>query len=102
MAIAATAHTPGSGPGAPAELPAPSRKSRRTLLILLVPGLAWLTVFFLVPIATLAGTSTQSPAPSGDIGAFVQTFSFGNYSRVIQTYHEQFVRSFVYAGLATL
>jgi spermidine/putrescine transport system permease protein len=100
MAIAATAHTPGSG--TTDDLVPPSRKNRRILLFLLVPGLAWLGLFFLVPVITLFFTSTQSPAPSGEIGAFVQTFSFGNYSRVVQTYHEQFVRSFVYAAMATL
>jgi len=100
MALAVAAHTPGSG--TPAPPPSSSRKRRPILLVLLLPGLAWLGVFFLVPIFTLLGTSTQSPAPSGEIGAFVQTFSFGNYGRVISDYHEQFVRSFVYAGLATV
>jgi spermidine/putrescine transport system permease protein len=72
------------------------------LLLLLVPGLAWLTFFFLIPIFTLLGTSTQTPAPSGEIGAFVQTFHFSNYARVIGDYQEQFARSFFYAALATL
>jgi spermidine/putrescine transport system permease protein len=98
MAIANAAHTVAG----PDDLAPSSRKNWRILLFLLVPGLAWLAIFFLVPIFTLFGTSTQTPAPSGDIGAFVQTFSFGNYSRVIDTYHEQFIRSFVYAGLATI
>jgi spermidine/putrescine transport system permease protein len=78
------------------------RGNRRILLLLLVPGLAWLTIFFLVPIFTLLGTSTQTPAPSGEIGAFVQTFDLGNYARVVGDYQEQFARSFVYAAIATL
>jgi spermidine/putrescine transport system permease protein len=100
MAITTVAHTPGAGPE---DLPPPvSRKNRKVLLFLLLPGLAWLTIFFLVPIFTLLGTSTQTPAASGEIGAFVQTFHFANYGRVIQDYQAQFIRSFVYAGLATL
>jgi spermidine/putrescine transport system permease protein len=101
VAISTVAHTPGSAPDAPPPVLA-GRKNRRILLFLLVPGLAWLAVFFLVPIFTLLGTSTQTPAPSGEIGAFVQTFDFGNYARVIGDYQEQFARSFIYAGLATL
>ncbi len=98
MAIANATHTAAG----PEPLPPASRKNRRVLLFLLVPGLAWLTIFFLFPIFTLLGTSTQTPAPSGDIGAFVQTFHFANYSHVISTYHEQFIRSFIYAALATI
>ena len=100
MAITTVAHTPGAGPE---DLPPPvSRKSRKVLLFLLLPGLIWLAVFFLVPIFTLLGTSTQTPAASGEIGAFVQTFDFGNYARVIGDYQAQFIRSFFYAGLATV
>jgi spermidine/putrescine transport system permease protein len=101
VAISTVAHTPGSAPDAPPPPPV-SRKSRRILLLLLVPGLAWLAVFFLVPIFTLLGTSTQTAVPDGDIGEFQQTFDFGNYARVIGDYQEQFARSFIYAGLATL
>jgi spermidine/putrescine transport system permease protein len=100
MAITTVAHTPGAGPE---NLPPPvSRKSRKVLLFLLLPGLIWLAVFFLVPIFTLLGTSTQTPAASGEIGAFVQTFDFGNYARVIGDYQAQFIRSFFYASLATV
>jgi spermidine/putrescine transport system permease protein len=100
VAISTVVHTPGSAPDAS---PAPEgTKNRRILLFLLVPGLAWLAIFFLVPIFTLFGTSTQTPVPDGDIGEFQQTFDFGNYARVIGDYQEQFARSFIYAGLATL
>jgi spermidine/putrescine transport system permease protein len=102
MSIAAVAHT-GSGPEPGQEPPAatPGRRSKLPYLLLL-PGMAWLLVFFAVPILTLAGTSTQTPAPNGEIGAFVQTFEFGNYPEAIREYGGHFVRSFTYAGLATL
>jgi spermidine/putrescine transport system permease protein len=98
MAISTVAHTGGTQP--PEEARRPGR--RRIVLFLLLPGLLWLAVFFVVPIVTLLGTSTQTPAPSGEIGAFVQTFDFGNYARAVGDYQEQLIRSFLYAGLATL
>jgi spermidine/putrescine transport system permease protein len=102
VAIGTVVHHPGGGP-APVPTGSPKgRRTRRVVLILLVPGLLWLGIFFLVPLFTLLGTSTQTPAASGETGAFVQTFDFGNYARVVSDYQEQFIRSFVYAGLATL
>ena len=67
--------------------------------ILLAPGLAWLAVFFLVPTYYLAHTSLQSG--SLDVG-YAFTWAWENYSDAISTYHEQFVRSLEYAGIATL
>jgi spermidine/putrescine transport system permease protein len=98
VVITTVPHAPGSAP----DEPPTSRPSRRILWFLLAPGLTWLAVFFLVPIFILLGTSTQTPAPSGETGAFVQTFDFANYGRVIGAYQEQLARSFIYAGLATL
>jgi spermidine/putrescine transport system permease protein len=102
VSIAAVAHT-GSGPEHGQEPPA-TTPGRRTWLpyLLLLPGLAWLAVFYAIPIVTLLGTSTQSPVPGGDVGAFQQTFDFGNYTEAVGEYGEQFFRSFLYAGLATL
>ena len=101
MAIATAARTElGNEPGG---APATTRRGRRfTPYLLLLPGLAWLAVFFVVPIVTLAGTSTQTPDASGEIGAFVQTFRFANYTDAIREYAPQLGRSFVYAGVATV
>jgi spermidine/putrescine transport system permease protein len=101
VSIAAVAHT-GSGPESGGE-PPPQPPGRRSWLpyLLLLPGLAWLAVFFAVPIVTLFGTSTQTPVPGGDIGEFVQTFRFANYAEAVAEYSEQFIRSFLYAGIAT-
>lgn len=73
-----------------------------TPYLLLLPGLAWLTVFFVVPLITLLGTSTQTPGPSGETGVFVQTFRFTNYWDALTAYEAQFIRSFLYAGIATV
>ena len=102
MALGSLAHgpTPGSSSAPPGD-GGPRRRSRLPYLLLL-PGLAWLAVFFAVPVLTLFGTSLQTPVPGGDIGQFTQTFRFANYPDAVGGYGEQFARAFLYAGLATL
>jgi spermidine/putrescine transport system permease protein len=70
-----------------------------TPYLLLAPGLAWLAVFFVVPLGFLAYQSLQSG--NFDVG-YSFTWAWGNYSDAIRNYHEQFVRSLEYAGIATL
>ena len=77
-------------------------KPSRLPYLLLLPGLAFLSIFFILPILNLAATSTQSPAASGEIGSYVQTFQFSNYVNAFLESREQFARSFIYATLATL
>jgi len=101
VAITAVAHTGETDPE-PELRPAGSRRRRRVVLFLLLPGLTWLAVFFVVPIAYLFGTSLQRPVPGGDIGQFEPAAEFGTYVDAISRYHEQFLRSFGYALLATL
>lgn len=67
--------------------------------LLLAPGLAWLALFFLVPTYYLANTSLQTG--SLDVG-YALTWAWENYTDAISTYHEQFVRSLEYAGIATV
>jgi spermidine/putrescine transport system permease protein len=67
--------------------------------VLLAPGLAWLAVFFLVPMYYLASTSLQTG--SLEVG-YTLTWAWGNYSHAFSTYHEQFLRSLKYAGAATV
>ena len=70
-----------------------------TPYLLLVPGVAWLAVFFIVPLGFLAYQSLQS----GDIDfGYAFTWSWGNYWHAIRDYRVQFVRSLEYAGIATL
>ena len=70
-----------------------------TPYLLLAPGLAWLAVFFVAPLGFLAYQSLQSG--SFDFG-YEFTWAWENYREAISTYHEHLIRSFVYAGLATL
>jgi spermidine/putrescine transport system permease protein len=70
-----------------------------TPYLLLAPGLAWLAVFFIAPLGFLGYQSLQSG--SFDFG-YQFTWAWDNYRDAISTYHEHLIRSFVYAGLATL
>ncbi len=78
------------------------RRRRRIAYLLLLPGLLWLGIFFVAPIVTLFGTSLQTPVPGGDVGQYEQSFRFANYTDAISEYLPHFVRSFAYAGTATV
>jgi spermidine/putrescine transport system permease protein len=67
--------------------------------LLLLPGLGWLAIFFLVPVFIMVLESLKSGTI--DTG-FTLTWEFSNYTEALSDYNEQFLRSFEYAGLATL
>ncbi|HEX6888625.1 MAG TPA: ABC transporter permease [Candidatus Nanopelagicales bacterium] len=69
---------------------------------LLLPGMLWLTVFFVVPLVSLFATSLQSPVSDNPDDGYYFNWDFSNYSEALSRYGEQYVRSFVFAGLATL
>jgi spermidine/putrescine transport system permease protein len=79
----------------------PRRKSRVALLLLL-PGILYLVLFFLVPLVSLVITSLQSPSAFGDVGSYQTAFDWNNYVVSITQYGDQIVRSFLYAVLATI
>jgi spermidine/putrescine transport system permease protein len=66
--------------------------------LLLAPGLAWLVVFFLVPMYYLGDTSLQTG--SLETG-YSLTWAWHNYTDAITQYGPWFGRSLEYAGLAT-
>jgi len=69
-----------------------------TPYLLLAPGVLWLAIFFLIPLVFLGYESLQS----GLFPNFEFTWQFSNFSDGIRDYHEQLVRSFLYAGIATV
>jgi spermidine/putrescine transport system permease protein len=73
-----------------------------TPYLLLIPGMGFLFIFFLVPIFNLAQTSTQTPRAGGDTGEYEQTFRFANYIDAFFENREQFGRSFLYALITTI
>jgi len=65
---------------------------------LLGPGTIWLVLFFVVPLYFMAKLSLES----GVVGELRFDWNWSNYSEALSAYDTQFVRSFVYAGVATL
>src|SRR5512132_4328463 len=70
-----------------------------TPYLLLLPGIVWLALFFVAPLGFLGYQSLQTG--TFDTG-YTFDWAFSNYWNAISDYHEQFVRSFVYAGIATI
>jgi spermidine/putrescine transport system permease protein len=69
--------------------------------LLLVPGLLWLAVFFVFPTVQLFFTSLYDPSGSYETG-YAMTWHFGNYADAVRDNFTLFVRSFMYAGIATV
>ena len=67
--------------------------------LLLLPGIAFLAVFFLVPLYYLGYTSLQT----GDLfTGYTFTWAWENYSDAFSLYRGHFVRSLEYAAIATV
>src|ERR687886_2618013 len=78
-----------------------SLRRRRALLpwLFLGPGLLWLIVFFAIPLVNQANVSLETGDPET---GYVFNWAFGTYSSAISDYHEQFLRSIFYSGVATV
>jgi spermidine/putrescine transport system permease protein len=90
------------GQPVPTDLPVLRRgwNIRRALapLLLILPGGAWLVVFFVVPVVVTAFISLES----GDIfSGFTFTWDFSNYSQAISEFGPIFIRSIEYGLIAT-
>jgi spermidine/putrescine transport system permease protein len=90
----------GTGGKAPAEDSARSvGSSAWTPVFLLTPGLGWLFLFFLIPTIVMIWTSLQS----GTIfTGFTFTAEVSNYWQAITDYGDTFIKSMVYALIATI
>jgi len=77
-------------------------KKSRIVLLLLLPGMMYLGLFFITPFVSLVTTSLQAPVLGGGIGEYQPGFEIGNYAFVTGEYLEQIVRAFIYATVATL
>jgi spermidine/putrescine transport system permease protein len=73
-------------------------KRRAAAYGLLLPGTAWLVVFFLIPLYFLGRLSLNV-----NLGTYYPfNWHWQNYSDALSLYDTQFIRSFIYSGLATL
>jgi spermidine/putrescine transport system permease protein len=73
------------------------RRGWATPYALLTPGMAWLLVFFVVPMYYLGKMSLEQ----GLFPLFSFSWAWGNFSDAVSAYQTQFVRSLQYAGTAT-
>ncbi|MEV0426632.1 ABC transporter permease [Micromonospora sp. NPDC050495] len=97
MSALAHVSTPAGEPAAP---PAPRRGRHRLLpYLLLLPGAAWLLVFFALPLLQLAAASLYDPSGSLATG-YAMTGAFGNYPAALEQYWPQLARSFGYSAIA--
>jgi spermidine/putrescine transport system permease protein len=67
--------------------------------LLILPGLAWLGLFFLVPIYYLGNTSLQEGSVQT---GYELTWAWSTYADVLTQHHEQLLRSLEFAGIATV
>lgn len=82
--------------------PQVQRKTSRIALLLLLPGILYLVLFFLTPLVSLVMTSLQAPREFGDIGQYDYAFNWQNYVTVMEDYWPHILRSFGYALVATV
>jgi spermidine/putrescine transport system permease protein len=75
-------------------------RRRRWGWLLLLPGMIWLIVFFIIPTIQLFFTSLYDPSGSY-IDGYSMTWHFQNYWDAIAENYKLIIRSFVYAGIAT-
>jgi spermidine/putrescine transport system permease protein len=78
----------------------PSAARRRAIVFLLLPGLLWLTLFFVVPLYSLVATSLYDPSGGIDTG-YQMTWHAANYAQAIGDYSGPLARSLLYGALAT-
>ncbi|MBA2953413.1 ABC transporter permease subunit [Nocardioides sp. MAH-18] len=96
------ASTAGAAPVAVADVePDTGRRRGLTGYLLILPGVLWLVLFFVVPFYSLVATSLYDPAGS-DFRGYEMTYHFQNYWTALQEYWTPLVRSLVYGGIATL
>ncbi|MFM9139280.1 MAG: ABC transporter permease, partial [Solirubrobacterales bacterium] len=75
------------------------RKRALIPLLFVLPGLAWLILFYAIPIVSQVWVSTQTGNPDD---GFVQTWNFSVYPEAVSEYLPHRGRSVLYAGIDTL
>jgi spermidine/putrescine transport system permease protein len=81
---------------------ASSTRSRLTPYLLVLPAVAYLGLFFVVPLFNLVKTSLSSSGGNVFDPTLSFNWEFGNFSDAISAESEPLLRSFWYAGVATL
>jgi len=79
----------------------PKGGRRYTGYLLIIPGLLWLGLFFLIPFYSLVATSLYDPGGTVFSG-YEMTWEWSNYTTAVTENWQPLVRSFVFGGLATI
>ena len=90
---------PGAGAGPARGRGAPARRRRATPYLLLLPGALCLA---LLSSRRWCSCCRSRCRPARSSAATALTFRFATYADVLSRYHEQLLRSLLYAGLATV
>ena len=78
------------------------QRSKIAPYLMILPGLAYLGLFFVVPFFSLARISLSSSGGSVFMPTLTFAWDFGNYTQAFSTYSDQIIRSFTYAFAATV
>ena len=77
------------------------RSGRRVPYVLLIPGMLFTFVFFVVPLITLLKISL-STKPDRLLPDYEFSWEWENFTTAFDTFGRQLMRSFAYAGIATV
>jgi len=77
------------------------REGKKIPYWLVAPGLLFLFLFFIVPLITLFKISLSSK-PNPLLAEYDFTWEWGNWTTAFDDFGAQLIRSFVYAGIATV
>ena len=78
------------------------QRSRIAPYLMILPALAYLALFFVVPFISLARTSLSSTSGSVYLPTLTFSWDVGNYVEAFSEYRDQILRSFGYAITATV
>ena len=78
------------------------QRSRIAPYLMILPALAYLGVFYVVPFYSLLRTSLSTMGGSIYLPKLTFTWEWANYARALTEYREQILRSFGYALVATV
>jgi spermidine/putrescine transport system permease protein len=78
------------------------QRSRIAPYLMVLPALAYLAIFFVWPLISLARTSLSSKGGSVFLPTLTFSWDFGNYTDAFTRYQDQILRSFGYAIVATV
>ncbi|ANE80674.1 ABC transporter permease [Mycobacterium adipatum] len=78
------------------------QRSKIAPYLMILPALAYLAVFFVVPFFSLARTSLSSSGGSVYLPTLTFDWNFANFADAFTLYKDPILRSFGYAGVATV